>query len=693
MFLVHCQIMPKNNIKTPFLNREISWLHFNDRVLQEAYDPTVPLFERLRFMGIFSNNLDEFFRVRVASVTRMLSVDKRDKNRIQYNPEKVLKQIKQIVLKQQHKFESLYNDVLLKELAEEKVFIINENQLNVSRGTFVKKYFRDKILPNLVPIMIEKDKPFPYLKDRSIYLVVKLYNAQEPSKYKLSLLELPTDIHSRFLVLPETNNLKYIILLDDVVRYCLNDVYHIFNMDTYDAYTVKLTRDAEIDFDLNDLQLNLLDSFSKSLKQRKKGKPIRFVYDQSMPRDVLKFLKEKQNLSLDNLIPGGRYHNFKDFISFPSLKLSHLNYSENSALDIPSFNQSNSIFTAIAQSDKIVHFPYQKFDYTIQFLREAAIDPKVESIKITLYRIARESMVANALINAARNGKKVLVILELKARFDEENNIYWTQKFLDEGVKVLHSVPNMKIHSKICLINRKEKGTTTFYANISTGNFNEKTARVYADESLFTADKRITTELNKLFEHLERGTIDGDYKHIWVSPINLRKQLERCIKKEIHNAQKGKKASILLKLNSLADEKLIELLYSASRAGVKIQIIVRGICCLVPGKKNFSENIEVISIIDRYLEHARIYCFHNAGKEKIFISSADLMLRNLDMRVEVAIPILDTKIKKEIKSILELQLKDNTKARIINKENNNMYKLNDEPALRSQYQTYSLLAK
>lgn len=683
--------MPKNNSKIPFLNREISWLHFNDRVLQEAYDPTVPLFERLRFMGIFSNNLDEFFRVRVASVTRMLSVDKRDKDRIRYNPEKVLKQIKQIVLKQQNKFESLYNDILLKELAEEKVFIINENQLNVSRGTFVKKYFRDKVLPSLVPIMIERDKPFPYLKDRSIYLVVKLYNSKEPSKYKLSLLELPTDVHSRFLVLPETNKLKYIILLDDVIRYCLNDVYHIFNMDTYDAYTVKLTRDAEIDFDLNDLQLNLLDSFSKSLKQRKKGKPVRFVYDQSMPREVLKFLKEKQNLSLDNLIPGGRYHNFKDFMSFPTLNLNHLNYSENNALDIPSFNQSNSIFTAITQSDKMVHFPYQKFDYTIQFLREAAIDPKVESIKITLYRIARESMVANALINAARNGKKVLVILELKARFDEENNIYWTQKFLDEGVKVLHSVPNMKIHSKICLINRKEKGNNTLFANISTGNFNEKTARIYADESLFTADKRITSELNKLFEHLERGSIDGDYKHIWVSPINLRKQMEKCIKKEIQHAQKGKKASILLKLNSLSDEKLIDLLYQASNAGVSIKIIVRGICCLVPGKKNYSENIEVISIIDRYLEHARVYCFHNGGKEKIFISSADLMLRNLDMRVEVAVPILDAKIRKEMKMMLELQLNDNTKARFINKENDNKYKINEEPALRSQYQTYSEL--
>lgn len=685
--------MPKNSPKPPFINREISWLLFNDRVLQEAHDPTVPLFERLRFMGIFSNNLDEFFRVRVASVTRMLAVDKKDKERILYNPEKVLKQIKQIVLKQQQKFESLYNEVLLKELADEKVFIINENQLNVSKGKFVKQYFRDKILPSLVPIMIEKDKPFPFLKDRSIYLVVKLYKPEETSKYRLSLLEMPTDLHSRFLVLPETNNLKYIILLDDVIRYCLDDIYHIFNMPSYEAYTIKLTRDAEVDFDLNDLQLNLLDSFTKSLKQRKRGKPVRFVYDQSMPRDLLKFLKEKQNLSIDNLIPGGKYHNFKDFISFPTLKLPHLNYSENTPLDVPSFNQSNSIFGAIASSDRIVHLPYQKFDYIIQFLREAAIDPKVESIKITLYRIARESMVANALINAARNGKKVLVVLELKARFDEENNIYWTQKFLEEGVKVLHSVPNMKIHSKICLVSRKEKGENTLYANISTGNFNEKTARIYADESVFTANKKITTELHKVFEHLERGTIDGEYKNILVSPINLRKHIEKLIKRETQNALKGKKASILLKLNSLADEKIIELLYQASNAGVKIKIIVRGICCLVPGRKNFSENIEVISIIDRYLEHARIFSFYNSGKEEMYISSADLMIRNLDMRVEVAIPVLDPAIKKEIKSILELQLKDNTKARIINKEKNNAYKLNDEQALRSQYETYRMLKR
>ena len=684
--------MPKKALsKLPFINREISWLLFNDRVLQEAHDPNVPLFERLRFMGIFSNNLDEFFRVRVASVTRMLSIDKKDKDRIRYNPEKVLKQIKQIVLKQQQKFESLYNNVLLKQLAEEKVFIITEKQLNVSRGKFVRKYFRDKILPSLVPIMVDKDKPFPYLKDRSIYLVVKLYNAENPNKYKLSVIELPTDVHSRFLVLPETNNLKYIILLDDVIRYCLEDIYHIFNFKNYDAYTVKLTRDAEIDFDLNDLQLNLLDSFTKSLKQRKRGKPVRFVYDQEMPKDILRFLKTKQNLSLDNLIPGGRYHNFKDFISFPSLNMPQLNYSNIPAKDIPSLNQSNSIFKAIEEKDRLIHLPYQKFDYIIQFLREAAIDPKVETIQITLYRIAEESMIANALINAARNGKKVLVVLELKARFDEENNINWTQKFIDEGVKVLHSVPNMKIHSKICLISRREKGHLNYFANIGTGNYNENSARIYSDFTLFTSNKKITNELIKVFDHLEKGTISGDYKTILVSPINLRSQFEKHIRKEIHHAKQGKKASVFLKLNSLTDEKIISLLYEASMAGVKVKIIVRGICCLVPGKKNLSENIEVRSIIDRFLEHSRVFTFYNSGKQVVYISSADLMLRNLDMRVEVAVPILDTTIKSEILEILDLQWRDNVKARIINKEQNNEYVSNNKALCRSQMETYLML--
>lgn len=674
-----------------YVNREISWLSFNDRVLQEAYDTTVPLIERLRFMGIFSNNLDEFFRVRVASVTRLLKLSRSDQKLLGYSPQQILKQIKQIVLRQQQRFEKLFNEVLIKELEDQKIFIINDTQLNVSRGQFVKDYFNNKILPSLVPVMIDPNKPFPELKDRSIYLFIKLYNRDKKDKFKYSLIEIPTDIHSRFLVLPETNNLKFVILLDDIIRYCLEDIYKIFTYKDFEAYTIKLTRDAEIDFDFNDLHINMVEAFSKSLKQRKKGKPIRFVYDHSMSRDMINFLKTKLGLQVDNLIPGGRYHNFKDFMSFPNLGQTHLEYQKNVALEHEVFHRSNSILSAIQKEDQLLHFPYQKFDYLIEFLREAAIDPKVQSIKITLYRIAQNSMIANALINAVRNGKKVVVILELKARFDEENNIYYTQKFLEEGVTVLHSVPSMKIHSKICLVTRREKNKLVHYANIGTGNFNEKTATIYADDSFFTADKQITSDIQKVFNYLEKGKINHDFKQLLVAPFNLRHQLNKLIENEIINAKKGIKAGIFLKLNSLADEEIIEKLYAASAAGVKVKIIVRGICCLLPSQKNLSDNIEFISIIDKFLEHARVYMFENAGNEKIYLSSADMMIRNLDMRVEVACPVTNPRLKTEIKKILDIQWKDNSKARIINAEQNNIYKKARGNSHRSQYETYQYL--
>jgi polyphosphate kinase len=452
-----------------------------------------------------------------------------------------------------------------------------------------------------------------------------------------------------------------------------------------------MTRDAEIDFDFNDLHINMVEAFSKSVKQRKKGKPIRFVYDQDMPKEMVNFLKLKLGLQVDNLIPGGRYHNFKDFISFPNLGQTHLEYSKNIPLEHHAFQRSNSIFNTIQHEDQILHFPYQKFDYLIEFLREAAIDPKVQSIKITLYRIAQNSMIANALINAVRNGKKVVVVLELKARFDEENNIYYTQKFLDEGVIVLHSVPEMKIHSKICLVTRKEKNKLVHYTNIGTGNFNEKTATIYADHSFFTADKQITADVQKVFMYLEKGKIPHEFKHLLVAPFNLRSQLIHFIKKEIEHAKKGLKSGIFLKLNSLADEEIIQHLYDASNAGVKIKIIVRGICCLIPAQKKLSENIEVISIIDKFLEHARVYMFENAGNERIYISSADLMIRNLDMRVEVACPILNPKIKSELKKILDMQWKDNSKARIMNADQSNIYKKARGNSHRSQFETYQYL--
>ncbi len=679
------------NIPNTYIDREISWLSFNDRVLQEAKDSTVPLIERIRFMGIFSNNLDEFYRVRVASLARIIEYSKTVRKPIPgYNPQKVLKQIKKIAIEQQQKFDNLYNKILISALAEEKIFIINEKQLNVTRGNFVKEYFREKVLPALVPVMIEKNKSFPFLKDRAIYLFIKLYNKDTPLKYKMALIELPTDIISRFLILPETNQLKFVILLEDVIRYCLEDIFSIFNYRDFEAYTIKLTRDAELDSDL-DLSMNLIESLSKSLKQRKKGKPTRFVHDEGMPQDMLDFLIQKLNLIPDSIIPGGRYHNFKDFMDFPNVNRPDLEYSPIPPLEINNLNRAHSILAEISKRDYMLHLPYHSFDYIIRVLREAAIDPKVVSIKMTLYRVAKNSRIVNALINAVRNGKKVTVVLELKARFDEENNIYWNQKLTEEGVKVLHGVPGKKVHAKMCLVTRREKNKMQHYGILSTGNFNEKTARVYADHVLLTKETSITSEMVKVFSSLEKNTIRGEYTYLMVSPLDMRTKIYVLIENEIKHAQAGKASGIFIKLNSLADTKLIDLLYEASRAGVKIRMIIRGICCLIPGMKGLSENIEVISIVDKFLEHTRVFIFENNGKELMYVSSADWMIRNLDNRVEVAFPVLNADIRKEIKYLLDLQWKDNTKARKIDASQKNSYRVTRGENHRAQRDIYNYL--
>lgn len=684
----------KNKVKhivTPkYINRELSWLSFNDRVLQEAHDPTVPLVERFRFMGIFSSNLDEFFRVRVASLTRLHAMHKKDKKFIGYNPQKVLKQIKQQVIRQQQKFEYLYNEVLVKALAEEKIFIIGEKQLNVTRGAFVKQYFKDRVLSTLVPVMIEKQKPFPFLKDKSIYLYIKLYNREAPSKYKLALIEVPTDVHSRFLILPETNNLKFIILLEDVIRYCLDEIFSMFNCNEYEAYTIKMTRDAELDLE-TDLSASVIDVLSKGLKQRKKGKPVRMLYDNELPPDMLNFLVEKLSLVADNMIPGGRYHNFKDFIGFPNVGGPALEYTKNIPLEIEQLNREHHILNAIAKKDYMIHLPYQSFNYVIRLLRESAIDPKVTSIKITLYRVAQDSRIINALINAARNGKAVTVVFELKARFDEENNINWRQKLVDEGVNVLLGVPEKKVHAKMCLITRREKNKLVRYAHLSTGNYNEKTALLYGDHSFFTADPHITEEMNRLFNYLEKGVVKGSYTQLLVAPAEMRKRIMGYIDHEIRWAKAGKKAGIFIKLNSLVDTELINKLYQASQAGVKIRLIIRGICCLVPGVKGLSENIEAISIVDKFLEHARVFVFENGGKELMYVSSADWMVRNLDNRVEVAFPVRDKEILAEMRTILEMQWRDNTKARVLNAAQSNRYVVAKGENYRAQIDIYNYL--
>ncbi len=676
--------------KIPLTNREISWLYFNERVLQEAADKTVPLIERIRFLAIFSSNLDEFYRVRVATLNRLGNLNAKAKELIGYNPKKTLNQIKNIVVQHERRFDHLFEDEIIKELEREKIFIINEHQLNVARGQFVRKYFLEKILSTLVPLMLDETKPFPELKDRSIYFLIKLTKDQKGDKCRYSLIEIPDSLN-RFVVLPETNNLKFIILIDDIIRYCLDDIFFIFDYSKIESYSIQLTRDAQLDLD-HSVSEKFIDALTKSLLKRKKGKPMRLLYDSGMPREILAYLVAKLDLSADGLIPGNRYHNFKDFIKFPNVGSTDLEYHKDPPLKIRDLDMNKSIFSQIAKRDYLISLPYHSFDYIIHFLREAAIDPKIVEIHITLYRLAENSRIINALINAAKNGKKVNCLLELKARFDEQANIYWTKRLEEEGVAVNYGLLDYKVHSKICMIGRKEKGKIVYYANLATGNFNEKTAQLYCDHSLFTTNTLITTELKKFFRGLQNKVFYSNYNYLIVSPLESRDKIRKLIDREIKNAQEGMPAYMILKMNSLSDEEIISHLYDASNAGVKIQLIIRGMCCLVPGVKGFSENIQAISIIDKYLEHSRVWIFANGGDEAIYLSSADFMPRNLDNRVEVGFPILDREIRKEIRDIINIQLRDNTKAREINQLNNNKYrKTREKLSNRAQLDIYTYL--
>ncbi|WP_342645086.1 polyphosphate kinase 1 [Mucilaginibacter sp. CSA2-8R] len=671
----------------PLINREISWLYFNDRVLQEAADITVPLIERIKFLAIFSSNLDEFYRVRVATLSRLANLNDKAKSLLGYNPKKVLSQIKTLVVKQEKKFNNLYENIIVKQLAEEKIFILNEKQLNVSRGAFVKKHFREKLLSTLVPIMLDDDKPMPELHDRAIYFFVKLTKGK---KSRLALIELPGNL-SRFLVLPETNQLKFIILVDDIIRYSLEDIFFVFEYDSIEAYSIQLTRDAELDLD-KEVSGKFIDALSRSLQKRRKGKPMRLLYDADMPHDQVHYLSKRLGLESSNLIPGNRYHNFKDFIAFPNVGGPELEYKRQRSLPVDGLSFGKSLMGLIAVKDYLISTPYQSFDYIIHLLREAAIDPKVVEINISVYRLAENSRVMHALINAAQNGKKVNCLVELRARFDEQNNIQWARKLEDEGIKVLHGIPGYKVHSKICMITRMEKGRPAYYACLSTGNYNEKTAQIYADHTLLTANKKITADLLQVFRALNRGQLPKDLKHLIVSPIDSRPTLNRLIDAEIRNAKAGKPAYMILKMNSLADEELIAKLYDASNAGVKIQLIVRGMCCLVPGVDGFSKNIKAISIVDKYLEHARIYMFANGGKELMYLTSADLMTRNIDNRVEVGFAVYDEGLQKQIRDIIDIQLRDNTKSRDINKSNNNKYhRTHSDTHHRAQVEIYDYL--
>ena len=656
-----------------FINREISWLSFNERVLQEAQDPNVPLFERIRFIGIFSNNLDEFFRVRVAAVRRMVDFGRDEENLLgSQTPKELHDQIQEIVIRQQGKVQEVFAGIL-DELKKEDIYIVNEKQLTHSQGVLIRKYFQEKVLPNLVPIMLSKKASFPYLRDRSVYLSVKLSNTSNADDFAYSLIRIPSRSVSRFFVLPASGSKKYIILLDDIIRYCFNDLFFYFDYDKYEAFTLKVTRDAEIDID-DDISKSFIEKMEDGVKKRKTGRPVRLIYDREMPDDLLKFILKKMKIEdQENAVPGGRYHNHKDYMDFPEIGKPHHYYPK-----LPPFRHKDllihtSILKALRRKDIMLHYPYQKFGHFIDLLREAAIDPLVDEIGITIYRVAPDSKVVNALLNAIRNGKKVTVVIELQARFDEENNIFWSGKLQEEGANLINGITGLKIHCKLAWIKRNEDGGYRNYAYIGTGNFHEGTARIYADDGLLTSDPRLADEVANVFEFFKHNYKHFKYNHLVVSPFQMRKVFLKLIRNEIKNAKAGKEAWIILKMNSLIDPEMMFKLYEAAQAGVKLKLIIRGIFGMKTGIPGLSENIEGISIVDKYLEHSRIFVFANNGDQRYFISSADWMPRNLNRRIEVAVPIYDPEIQRELMEMLLIQLKDNSKARILDQDLQNNY--------------------
>lgn len=673
------------NAEGRYINREISWLQFNARVLQEATDESVPLIERLRFLGIFSNNLDEFFKVRYATVKRIVEAGKGGKNALGgIRAKELLEIITKIVIDQQTESIRVLNEID-GALKNKNIFVINESQIDDKQQMFIKKYYFQNISTALVTIILNDLVVLPNLKDSAAYLAVKMQMNDGTKQF--ALVEIPKTV-DRFVVLPKRGDKNYIIMVDDLLRYCLSDIFNIFDYKSISAHMIKITRDGELDFD-SDLSKSFIEKISDSVKHREVGEPVRFVYDKTIDADTLEYLMAKMGIdNTDSIIPGGRYHNKRDYMGFPSLGRGDLLYDKISALPVNGLSLETSIFQAISEKDYMVHAPYHTFSYVVKFLREAALDPKVKTIKITIYRLAQISHVASSLINAAINGKTVTVSIELRARFDEEANIYYAQQMKKEGVNLIFGVPGLKVHSKMCVIEREEGKKLKRYGFISTGNFNESTAKIYTDYTLFTANQPILKEINKIFNFFETNYRVYQYKHLIVSPHYTKKAFFKLIDEQIEESKNGKQGYIRLKMNSLSSYDMVDKLYEASNAGVKIDMIVRGICCLIPGIKGMSENIKVISVVDKFLEHPRVYMFGKNGNTKIYISSADWMTRNIENRVEVSCPIYDLDIKQEIIDNFNICWSDNVKARLINTEKENEYRVDNNPKVRSQIALY-----
>lgn len=677
-----------------FIPRDISWLGFNARVLQEAADKDVPLHMRIKFLGIFSNNLDEFFRVRVAGLKRATLIKDLDASASFFeDPNEILEDINVHVLQQRNKFDEIWTDVQ-EEMGKEGVYIKSHDELNLKQQKYVRKYYQDEVESNIIPLLLDKVRPLPYLRDKSLYLGITMRKKDQEDP-QFAIIEVPTRQNGRFLKMPSPKKEKHVILLEDVIRFNLPIIFSYFGMDEFTAHAFKVTKDAEFDID-NDINTSLAEKIAKGVKNRRKGKPTRFVFDKRIDRQLLDFLIYKLHLTKkDSIIPGAKIHNFKHFMDFPNLFKSYTVPVERKSFTHPAFKNANRITDVILKKDVLLSFPYHNFRPVIDLLREAAMDPSVQSIQITAYRLASNSKIANALVNASRNGKEVTVMLELRARFDEENNLDWKELFEMEGIQVLLGVPNKKVHAKLCIIKKKIQDETIHYGFVSTGNINEKTAKLYGDYSLLTRDPNIMEDIRKIFKTLKSSSFDLEsqlksFKNLLVCPTTMRTRFYKLIDNEIKAAKAGKKAHMIVKINSLSDKGIMEKLYEAASSGVQIEMIVRGIYCAT-NQPEFKKQIKAISIVDEYLEHARVIYFYNNGKENIFISSADWMTRNLDHRIEAAVEIKDSDIKMELKEMLDIQLRDNVKARILDNGMNNNYVSSSSYKCRSQIEIHRYL--
>lgn len=670
-----------NSKNIPLIQRDISWLSFNYRVLQEAKNPDVPLLERIKFLGIYSSNLDEFFRVRVAAIKTLIRLGKKTKKEMAFSPESVLESVRKTVTEQQLEFDSIYKDQIIPALQKHNIYIVRPKDLQAQHLFFLDNFYEETLIQHLQPVLLVKDKIRTFLRSNALYLAVKLKTEGQNNRY--AVIRIPSHKFARFIELPSQNShKKEIIILDDIVRYCLPYMFPGYEVE--DAFSIKMTRDADIYIE-DEYSGNLVEKIKKGIAKRTIGKGTRFVFDRKMPEGMLDFLVAALHIKEDSLQPEGRYHNNFDFFKFPKFGLQNLQDVPLPPLQQKALHHQPNIFSVIDQKDQMLHFPYQKYEYLLRWLEQAAHDPLVTEIKVIQYRLAKDSRIIAALRSAIQDGKKVTVFMEVKARFDEEANLYWAERLESWGAKVMYSIPELKVHAKLLLITRQGKN----YAYLSTGNFNEDTAKVYSDFGLFTADTRLTKEIATVFTFLENHKRpEKPFHHLLMGQFGMRRSLYQLIDQEIKNAKAGKFAQIILKLNSIQDPRIIARLYEASNAGVKIKMNIRGICSLVPGQPGYSENIEVVSIIDRFLEHTRVYLFHNDGDEKIYLSSADWMTRNLFYRIECVFPIYDEDLKQEIKDFLEIQFQDNVKTRIIDAKQTNAFKRDENPPMRSQHLMY-----